>query len=124
MKFYFNRLILLTIKYFQNETKLINSPESNVKKVNDSDWLKNLQAQAIAENQKATEKTVESKIECKNKNTMQAMDTQQSINNDIMGGILKDGVRTLIKINKMFKKLSSENNILVMFSNSVRQCGL
>lgn len=124
MKFYFNRLILLTIKYFQNETKLINSPESNVKKVNDSDWLKNLQAQAIAENQKATEKTVESKIECKNKNTMQAMDTQQSINNDIMGGILKDGVRTVIKINKMFKKLSSENNILVMFSNSVRQCGL
>ena len=124
MKFYFNRLILLTIKYFQNETKLINSPESNVKKVNDSDWLKNLQAQAIAENQKATKKTVESKIECKNKNTVQAMDTQRSINNDIMGGILKDGVRTLIKINKMFKKLSSENNILVMFSNSVRQCGL
>ena len=124
MKFYFNRLILLTIKYFQNETKLINSPESNVKKVNDSDWLKNLQAQAIAENQKATEKTVESKIERKNKNTVQAMDTQRSINNDIMGGILKDGVRTVIKINKMFKKLSSENNILVMFSNSVRQCGL
>ena len=64
-----------------------------------------MQAQAIAENQKATEKTVESKIECKNKNTMQEMDTQQSLNNDIMGGILKDGVRTIVKFSvfKMFK---------------------
>ena len=85
-----------------------------------------MQAQAIAENQKATEKTVESKVECKNKNTLQAMDTQQSLNNDIMGGILKDEVRTLVKFSvfKMFKKLSLENHVLVMFSNLVRQCGL
>ena len=76
-----------------------------------------MQAQAIAENQKATEKTVESKVECKNKNTIQAMDTQTSLNNDIMGGILKDGVRTVVKFSvfKVFKKISLENHVLVNY---------
>ena len=71
-----------------------------------------MQAQAIAENQKAAEKTVESKIECKNKNPVQAMDTQQSINNDIMGGILKDGVRT---VNKNFQ---TSKCLKIMFGKS------
>ena len=40
------------------------------------------------------------------------MDTQQSINNDIMGGILKDGVRT---VNKNFQ---TSKCLKIMFGKS------
>ena len=78
---------------------------SNIEKSGDSNWLKNLQEQAIAENQKIAEKASEPTVEEKTQTKVEVMPIQEAMNNDIMGGILKANVLNFQL--RIFKKFSN-----------------
>ena len=78
---------------------------SNIEKSGDSNWLKNLQEQAIAENQKIAEKASEPTVEEKTQTKVEVMPIQEAMNNDIMGGILQANVLNFQR--RIFKKFSN-----------------